>query len=71
MKAKEQIVITRKPRMAGLSAAAERLGVSRTQLREVVLGNRKSKRLMARLRAEGIRFLPNGCVDRKMHRWEI
>ena len=55
MKAKEQIVITRKPRMAGLSAAAERLGVSRTQLREVVWGNRKSKRLSARLRAEGIK----------------
>ena len=55
MKAKERIVIQRKPRMAGLSAAAERLGVSRTQLREVIKGTRKSKRLMARLRAEGIK----------------
>ena len=42
-------------RMAGLSAAAARLGVSRTQLREVVLGNRQSKRLMARIRAAGIK----------------
>ena len=41
--------------MAGLSAAAARLGVSRTQLREVVLGNRQSKRLMARIRAAGIK----------------
>ena len=32
-----------------------RLGVSRTQLREVVLGNRQSKRLMARIRAAGIK----------------
>ena len=53
-KSKEKVVIRCKPRMAGLSAAAARLGVSRTQLREVVLGNRKSKRLMERLRAEGI-----------------
>ena len=44
-----------KPRMAGLSAAAARLGVSRTHLREVVLGNRQSKRLMARLRATGVK----------------
>ena len=52
---RETITIRRKPRMAGLSAAAARLGVSRTQLREVVLGNRQSKRLMARIRAAGIK----------------
>ena len=51
MKKRETITICRRPRMAGLSAAAARLGVSRTQLREVVLGNRQSKRLMARIRA--------------------
>lgn len=55
MKVKEKIVIQRKPRMSGLTAAAARLGVSRTQLREVINGNRKSKRLMARLRDAGIK----------------
>lgn len=25
----------------------------------------------ARLRDEGVRFLPNGCVDLKQHRWEL
>ena len=35
MKKRETITICRRPRMAGLSAAAARLGVSRTQLREV------------------------------------
>lgn len=55
MKKRETITICRRPRMAGLSAAAARLGVSRTQLREVVLGNRQSKRLMARIRAAGIK----------------
>ena len=54
MKVKEKIVIQRKPRMSGLTAAAARLGVSRTQLREVINGNRKSKRLMARLRDAGM-----------------
>ena len=55
MKAKDKIVIKTKTRMSGLSAAAARLGVSRTQLREVVLGNRQSKSLMARLHAAGIK----------------
>lgn len=50
-----KLTIRCKPRMAGLSAAAARLGVSRTHLREVVLGNRQSKRLMARLRATGVK----------------
>lgn len=50
-----QIVIRRKSRMSGLSAAAARLGVSRTQLREVINGTRQSKRLMARIRAAGIK----------------
>ena len=57
---RETITIRRKPRMAGLSAAAARLGVSRTQLREVVLGNRQSKRLMARIRAAGIKVEEGG-----------
>ena len=65
MKVKEKIVIQRKPRMSGLTAAAARLGVSRTQLREVsrtqlrevINGNRKSKRLMARLRDAGIKVV--------------
>ena len=57
MKVKEKIVIQRKPRMSGLSAAAGRLGVSRTRLREVITGNRKSKRLMARLRDAGIKVV--------------
>ena len=39
------------------AAAAARLGVSRTQLREVINGNRKSKRLMARLRDAGIKVV--------------
>lgn len=52
---KDKLVIQRKPRLKGLSAAAARLGVSRTQLREVVLGNRTSKRLMDRIKAEGIK----------------
>ncbi len=34
-----------------------RVGVSRTQLREVINGNRKSKRLMARLRDAGIKVV--------------
>ena len=46
-----EIVIRCKPRMSGLSAAAARLGVSRTQLREVINGTRQSKRLLERLRA--------------------
>ena len=50
-------VPVRKPRMSGLTAAAARLGVSRTQLREVINGNRKSKRLMARLRDAGIKVV--------------
>ena len=57
MPKREQIVIRRKPRMTGLSAAAARLGVSRTPLREVINGNRKSKRLMARLRDAGIKVV--------------
>ena len=60
MPKREQIVIRRKPRMTGLSAAAARLGVSRTQLREVINGNRKSKRLMARLRDAGIKVEVEG-----------
>jgi len=52
----DEIVICQKPRMSGLSAAAARLGVSRTQLREVVLGNRQSKRLLARLRAANVKI---------------
>ena len=55
MPKREQIVIRRKPRMTGLSAAAARLGISRTQLREVINGNRKSKRLMARLAKAGVK----------------
>ena len=55
MAKRSEIVIRRKPRMSGLTAAAARLGVSRTQLREVINGNRKSKRLMARLRDAGIK----------------
>lgn len=55
MAKRSEIVIRRKPRMSGLSAAAARLGVSRTQLREVINGTRQSKRLMARIRAAGIK----------------
>lgn len=50
-----EIVIRCKPRMSGLSAAAARLGVSRTQLREVINGTRQSKRLLERLRASGVK----------------
>ena len=57
MAKRSEIVIQRKPRMSGLTAAAARLGVSRTQLREVINGNRKSKRLMARLRDAGIKVV--------------
>ena len=39
----------------GLSAAAARLGVSRTHLREVINGNRQSKHLMARLAKAGVK----------------
>lgn len=50
-----EIVIRRKPRMSGLSAAAARLGVSRTHLREMINGNRQSKHLMARLAKAGVK----------------
>ena len=52
---RSEIVIRRKPRMSGLSAAAARLGVSRTHLREVINGNRQSKHLMARLAKAGVK----------------
>ena len=55
MAKRNEIVIRRKPRMAGLSAAAARLGVSRTHLREVINGNRQSKHLMARLAKAGVK----------------
>ena len=55
MAKRSEIVIRRKPRMAGLSAAAARLGVSRTHLREVINGNRQSKHLMARLAKAGVK----------------
>jgi len=55
MAKRSEIVICRKPRMSGLSAAAARLGVSRTHLREVINGNRQSKHLMARLAKAGVK----------------
>ncbi len=55
MAKRSEIVIRRKPRMSGLSAAAARLGVSRTHLREVINGNRQSKHLMARLAKAGVK----------------
>lgn len=60
MAKRSEIVIRRKPRMSGLSAAAARLGVSRTHLREVINGNRQSKHLMARLRDAGIKVEVEG-----------
>ena len=55
MAKRSEIVIRRKQRMSGLSAAAARLGVSRTHLREVINGNRQSKHLMARLAKAGVK----------------
>ena len=56
MSKRKRLILQTAPRMKGLSSAAALLGVSRTHLREVVLGNRQSRSLMERLRAHNIKI---------------
>ena len=49
MKVKEKIVIQRKPRMSGITAAAARLGVSRYQIYAVTRGLRRPSARQVRM----------------------
>ena len=60
MAKKKEVSVIQRPRFAGIGLASEKLGVGRHHLRKVLLGERKSDRLMAKVR----KAFPGFIVER-------